>query len=453
MAKHISRRDFLKGLGATGLAVTLGACSSAASETTAAETTAAAEETAAVTTAAETAAEEPAEEVAKTWRDAPDPVPADQITAAYDCDILVIGMGYAGIAALRAAAEKGASVIGLESRPKEAHWCVGHDIGHINSQILASFGVPKVDEVEFLNNWQLMTHGKSNPALIMQFAKNSGDVVDWVLDAIPEEMRDKFQVSFWPDTENTIHQLNTGFRYYTGTIQMWEHAWENNGEMANDTEELELKDVMAANLDYVAENYPNAEVQYGVHGEYLLKDGDAVVGCVALDLDGNYIQYNAKDVILTTGGFGGNSEMCADLLSNIADMQCSDDTSFGGGMDRDGSGHKMGVWAGGRLESEISTMNFASSGSPDSFSTLLLDENAKRFCNETFAGPEINGFLIARLKRHQIVSLFDGKIDEALTYSISGHGSFEPQRQYNIDNLHASLDAAYAAGAESADGY
>lgn len=391
----------------------------------------------------------------KTWRDAPAPIADDKISQVIDADILVVGMGYAGITALRAAAETRSdiTVIGLEARTRDNFWCVGHDIGHINSKALERFGVPKVDEVEFLNNWQLQTHNKSNPALVMQFAKNSGAAIDWVLDAVPEEIVDKAIVTFWPETENAIHQMNNGLRYYPGTLQWWTDNWENNGAMMNNGPGLECKDVMNANLDYIAANLPNAQVHYGVRGEQLVLQDNEVTGLVAVNERGEYVKYNARKVILTTGGFGGNKEMCKDLLPACERMRCDLDSELGAFMGRDGSGIKMGVWAGGRLEPEISTMNFDSTSGPDSFPSLWLDEDARRYCNEGFAGPEIGGFLNARLKRRQLVSVYDSRIDNMLSYAFPGHGSFEPAKKYNVDNLKANLSAAYEAGAASDNGY
>ncbi len=395
---------------------------------------------------------------ATTWRDGPGyEVSDDEISETYDCDVLVVGMGYAGIAATRAAAEAGANVIGLESRIQDDYWCVGHDMGHINSKKLLEAGVPEVDPVEFVNNWQLMTHNKSNPALVMQFAKNSGDTVDWILDACPSEITDKLHISFWPETDNAIHQLNNGYRYYVGTLQAWEWGWTHDGDVGNNTPGyIEMKDLMNSNLDYIAENYANAQVQFGVHGEYLIKNGDAVTGMIAVTADGNYIKYNAKKVILTTGGFEGNSELLNDLLPTVKGM-ITDNGEVKGGMfgGRDGSGHKMGVWAGGRLETEISTMNFDSTytNNPDGHVTMIVDKEGNRFCNEGFGGPEIGGFPAARMKRGRIINIFDADVENNITYTLSGHGCFEPQQSYNVTNLMNNLNAAYEAGAASESGY
>lgn len=450
--KEISRRSFLKGTAIGALSIAgagiLGAC--APNEQSDASTPS---PEAATPSAVPQQTPASANEPTTSWRNAPDPIPDSQIAETYDADIIIIGMGYAGIAAARAAAEanQNARIIALEARKREEFWCVGHDIGHINSKILEKHGVPKVDEVEFLNNWQLQTHGKSNPSLVMQFVKNSGEAVDWILDVVPQEVVDMARVTYWPETSHSIRQLNNGLRYYPGTIQWWEDYW--NGRRANNGEGLELKDIMNYNIEHIEKNLPGATLQFGVHGEQLIKDGGAVTGLVALDTDGNYRKYNARKFILATGGFGGDAEMCKDLLPSCVAMHSELDRAIGSAMDRDGSGHKMGVWAGGRMEAEPSTMGFDTTSGPDAFPSLWLDENVERYTNECFGGPEINGFINARLKRRQLVAVYDSTVTEMIQYNIPGHGSFDPTDQLAVDSLTQNLQAAYDAGRDSDNGF
>ena len=46
----------------------------------------------------------------KKWYERPEPIPAEQIREEVTADVVVVGLGYAGAAALRAAAEAGARV-------------------------------------------------------------------------------------------------------------------------------------------------------------------------------------------------------------------------------------------------------------------------------------------------------------------------------------------------------
>ena len=64
----------------------------------------------------------------------------------------------------------------------------------------------------------------------------------------------------------------------------------------------------------------------------------------------------AKGVIIATGGFGTNAEMCQDLLYEIKESLGPND-EITNMLDRDGTGIQMGYWAGGRLDPCMGTMN------------------------------------------------------------------------------------------------
>lgn len=123
MSKDISRRDFLRSAGAVAAGVAgmgvLGACSTAGEteDTTAAVSTAAgtAAETAssaAQTTAAETMADQQKiEEPAPVTEELPIPKVNPPDKTEYECDVLVIGGGFAGLNAAAAASDAGKSVV------------------------------------------------------------------------------------------------------------------------------------------------------------------------------------------------------------------------------------------------------------------------------------------------------------------------------------------------------
>lgn len=404
------------------------------------------------------AAPEASAEQASGWRTAPDPIADSEIDKTYDVDVAIVGMGYAGLSCFRELAEEGKNVMVLEAMPKDSWWTVGHDIGHINSEYLKSHGVPEVDIVEFVNNWMLQTHGKANASLVMKFAKNGGSTVDWWLDKINPDTLAKTRIQFWPDNEYTVHELNNGLHYYTGTLEWWENYWENptSGEKNNNTAgQLELKDLSWDNYNYVEENFSDhATVLFGTKGVQLVMDGEKVTGVIAQDSDGKYLKINAKNgVVLAGGGFGGNKEMLNDLLPNIARMFTKDE-DFLAPFGRDGSTIQMGVWAGGHLESDISTMNFDSMTVPDYLpGPLWVDEKGQRFQNEAFAGPEINGFFMARAKRGNITSIYDSTYETQILRGFPGHQAFEYDMPAVVEAMKGNFEAARNAGAEGANGW
>ena len=153
------------------------------------------------------------------------------------------------------------------------------------------------------------------------------------------------------------------------------------------------------------------------------------------------------------GGFGGNKEMLNDLLPNIARMFTQDE-DFLAPFGRDGSTIQMGVWAGGHLESDISTMNFDSMTVPDYLpGPLWVDEKGQRFQNEAFAGPEINGFFMARAKRGNITSIYDSTYETQILRGFPGHQAFEYDMPAVVEAMKGNFEAARNAGAEGANGW
>ena len=389
----------------------------------------------------------------KSWRIAPDPIPDSEIAETIETDFAIVGIGYAGMCVLRVLGEAGRDAVGIEAIARESWLPNGRDIGHINSQFLRDHGVPDVDPVEFVNNWMLATHHKSNPGLIMKFAKNSGSAVDWFFEPVPQEIMDVGRVSFWPENEYTIRQLNNGLRYYACTAQFGPvNLSDTVGKSADEV--VALKDLAAKNLEYIETDCPSVNMLFGTKGEQLIKDGDRVAGVIAKRSDGSYIKILAKKgVVLSGGGFANNSEMCNDLLAHLA-RNFTPDEKFSGFMDRDGSAIQMGYWAGGRLESDISSMNYDSCGVPDNVpGALWVDKFGERFQNEGFAGVEINGFFIARAKRGTITSIYDKTLPTQLLRGVPGHNALDYSDKASVDALIAKFEAAKGAGAAGSGGY
>ena len=145
-----------------------------------------------------TAAITEAAEEAPSWRTAPDPIPEEEIAETLETEVAILGLGHAGLAVFRELAEEGVETIAVEVQARDSWWTFGHDLGHFNSEFLRKKGLPDIDVVEFVNNWQMQTHNKSNVALVMKFAKNCGEAVDWYLDAVDQEILDKARIPYCP---------------------------------------------------------------------------------------------------------------------------------------------------------------------------------------------------------------------------------------------------------------
>lgn len=151
------------------------------------------------------------------WREAPAPITEADIAETVDCDVLVVGLGYSGCAAFRAAAESGAKVIAVEAQAESdfAILGMGH-FGHINSEFLKERGVNPVDPIEFLNNWQLRAANRSNASLCRKFTNTCGEAFDWYIDCLTPEERSSIEIQFFP-TDTGYTTFKNGLGTYIGT--------------------------------------------------------------------------------------------------------------------------------------------------------------------------------------------------------------------------------------------
>jgi hypothetical protein len=370
------------------------------------------------------------------WRTPPATIPESEIAREYSADVIVAGLGHAGITAVRAAAEAGASVIGFEKMKKEKYTVFGCQVANINSDFLASRGVPRVDPLELFNEWMRRSGNRANPKLIMQFCQKSGEAFNWYMEPFTPEQIDTMQIAFWPSGKKFSNEVYEQ-KFWPGTAHL------------DFSSTFTLKEATLANLE-VAKKH-GAELHYGMDAQQLVLKRERVVGVIVKDDKGQYVRYNAgKGVILATGDFGRNKEMCYDLLPDIVDIMDEGEHFRMGG--HDGRGIQMGVWAGGRLEPRpLATMggNFSTPvGACGPFGTLWIDENGQRYCNEGFGDPVFTGFPEAYLKRGNRIIVFDSSILEDLEYSPPAHTSFWISNEFTRKRLEDGMAGARAAGAE-----
>lgn len=132
----------------------------------------------------------------------------------------VVGLDHAETAAFRASCEAGASIIGLELFTEDRYDILGRGIGRINSKFLESRGVPKVDPVEFFNHWMRRSVNHANPALVIKFAKKSGEAFDWLMDIYTYKLQEleTARVAFWA-TGTKFDSGLCGDKFHVGTAK------------------------------------------------------------------------------------------------------------------------------------------------------------------------------------------------------------------------------------------
>ncbi len=406
MTSKLSRRNFLKGAAAGSMGIAalgfMGGCTPTSSDEQS--------ETAAATSS---------------WKTAPTPVDESEITATYEADAIVVGHGHAGITACREIAEQGKSVICIEKQDEENYVPNGNEGGIINNTYLVEQkGVGEVDPIDFFNNWQIATGNTVNPALLMKYCQNAGANSDWYFDRLSQEELDTAFVAYRDTPSATPEGVATGY---------YDHVLMEVGPYKSYTSSLGFygdcsqTDIHVYNREAAIE--AGAEFHFTTTAQYLLTDDSgAVTGVVATDADGNYIQYNAKAVVLATGGFGCDAELIKDLCSDIVGFATDEEIeSLGSSMDgRYGDGIKMAYWVGAQVENgSVATMGMRSSsaGWPCG---VWLDENGKRYCNEFWGQAEQRGNHSVYMPRENHYVIYGPDLFDTVQYCTPSHASNKP---------------------------
>lgn len=367
------------------------------------------------------------------WQTPPEPLCAVQKT--YRADIVIIGAGHAGTCAARGAAEAGASVIVLEQQCEEKQRILGiGEIGHINSRWQAAHGVPPVDVDEFVNDWQLRTGNRSNARLIRMYAEQCGDCFDWFLEPLAQNERDSIHPMLTPPSPHMPSAIN-GLRAWPGSANMGV-ALQNKALKGN--QQLAMK--------------KGASFFFGMTACQLKKSGNSVSGVIAKDTQGQYTLFEAKKgILLAAGDYSKNEQMCRDLLAEADDLIDDGDWS---GHGWDGSGIRMGVWAGGRLEPRSHAAmggNYAFPGFDVIGATPVLRVNChgKRYSNEGFGTHILAASTGAKQPDGMLWGVFDRCIEEQLTVQTPCHAVLDYTDERRMTRFHAALEEARIHQGES----
>jgi len=353
---NLDRRDFLKGVAATGAMATIAAARPAEAKSTSERK---------IDT--------------KSWRDRPDPIDERLISNSGTYDIVVVGGGTSGLLCARVAATKGASVAVIESQREKDYTWVGTELGTVNSRHARDHGAPRIDEADMLRELARRNVIRHNPKRASYFVKNSGKILDWILEDIDKEwLAENSHVMSCPPLPTVLTEVS-GWKFYHGTTVF--------RKMTDGTGTFRWPEVMR--VHYEKAKADGVKWFFEHHAEICDVDGEgAVTGLVAKRADGKYIRFNArKAVALCAGDFSGNREMVIDILDQIrheAEAKGNLDLVLTGStkpLARDGSGIKLGIWAGGHIE--IGPRSGMGSGDPGTGAWhLQLDENGERFCDE-----------------------------------------------------------------------
>jgi hypothetical protein len=348
----LSRRDFIKAAaaGAAGAAAvtTLGACA--------------------------TTAQAGAAGAAGDWLGPEPAYPDSSIKETIDTEVLVVGGGTAGLFAACSAAENGAKVLVID---KLVSGGIRNDLGALNSRYQKKTGTV-IDKQEITRMAYNYASGYADQRLLMLWAEESGEAIDWYGDRLQE-----VGVTLWQ--EYTVEKDKVNYKHYpTGHSPAW--------PMGQQGPTLDGAKVLT---DYALKL--GVAFRYYTPMRKLLKTGNRVTGVIAEDTEKKVIiRINAsKGVIVSTGGYGSNRGMLKALqpgtLRNI-----SHHSPIPGS---DGDGIRACIWAGARFDDIHTSMLFDRSAlKPDQVSDpdaggqmfwpgsqpfLKVNLRGERFANES----------------------------------------------------------------------
>ena len=387
----------------------------------------------------------------------------DQVEEELTADVVVVGLGAAGVPAARAAAEAGAKVVCLES---SSHLnSVASDMAIFGGQTQAQWGRGDgfLDKKMVVNMHMEECSHHVSQSIISRYYDESGAALDWFVGASKNLYMAPESYAEIP----TDAQANYLYPYMYPMPETYDYNKEDLPCYPTSVGFSSLTTVMADNLQAAVD--AGAEVRYSTKGvELILNDEGAVAGIYAqaAGSDG-YLKITAPSVILATGDYLGNEDMmkfyapeCVENGINILSIDLDDE----GNYTNVGEGHKMGAWAGAAIEQWHAPMIHHMGGGAGADGRGVIGNNGylwlnlrgKRFMNEDLPGQQLENQVELQPQR-KAYQFFDASWPEQLAYFPAAHGVAciyrdEPLPEYTASGLRinvrtpADIDAAVEEG-------
>jgi succinate dehydrogenase/fumarate reductase flavoprotein subunit len=311
----------------------------------------------------------------------PTPIADKDIKTTLTFDVIVVGAGASGVPAALSAAENGAKVAVVQKHPMPVSQ------GNTGSGIdLATSDKAGIEALvaKLMND----NNHRCNPALIRQWAYNSGEAVRWVIDRAKQGGSPVVDQGSGP--QFAIRKVNGYTLNYVTSFFGPKPYTTGDGMRAL------AKIAEKAGVQFFF-NMPASQLVQSKSGE--------VIGVIAKGRDGKYTKFLAKKgVILATGDYQNNQAMCNYFIPDIK--------HFGRKMmDRTGDGFAMAYWAGGVIEPIGHTKMLhdfdAGPASMCDMPFLAVNRQGKRFVNECVEMSLFNNYLRDAKNAGHYAQIFD----------------------------------------------
>lgn len=345
-----------------------------------------------------------------------------------EADVIVCGLGDAGVPAARSAAEAGAKVLCFEKA--SAMTCTGSDLAVLGSKVQETWGRGKgtFDKTTIVNRHMAECSYHNKFGIINRWADECGDVFDWFIAPSTD-------LYIAPESYAAIPEANQKNYLHPYFYPMLEHYdWKAEDLPCYPTSLgfSSLPTVMKANLQIALDK--GADVRYGCPVVKLIVENGTCTGVYAKDASsGKYIKATAKKgVVLATGDYSSNNDMmkyfAPETVENgIKCLALNKDTE--GNFCNTGDGLKMGAWAGAKIEEWHAPMIHHMGGGAGadgrgvigSNGYLWLNMDGKRFMNEDLPGQQLENQVELQPER-KAYQFFDASWPEQLPYFPAAHG-------------------------------
>ncbi|WP_302396880.1 FAD-dependent oxidoreductase [Eggerthella sinensis] len=420
MAHELSRRSFLIGAGAlgTGLVAGMAGCTPQAPNANA------------------STSNEGASSIGQpSFLNEPEPI--TDIKDTIEADVVVVGLGVAGVSATRSAAESGLNVIAIERCGEPS--ARSSQFAAFNTESARMMGIEDVDTAELVNEMMAQTGHRPDFRVLKNWADHCGEAFDWYAGAYdglqwqtPEGEKYDADKDAFVVNRNLYKPYEFGVdheRVFTGTLSF--STPDKGGH----------KPIMLANLEK-AQATGRVDARFNCRARQLVKDGERVAGVVFEDVTtGEFTQVNAKKgVVLATGGYVRNDELLAYYLPWIYNLK--DKFSFtyahmdaNGEFTDQGDGMLMGHWAGGHIEEgPHCAMAHGDLGKLGVDAFLQLNALGERYINEDLTNDHF-GSAILRQPDSTIYQLFDANFPEQAKHMQSSLGAYTAIAPETVDTV------------------